>query len=219
MFLKPFVQDYVPAVGEVDAFLKVPRPDGKRESLGLDRLDEPCLNQSKRSYLDLLIKQFYKGKRKKHSTRIHKIENAHKKSKEVLGWINNVEDLQKKKQAPSVFYSRKMPEIDTLMQPFSPQIREALESHVGAGKSGSTLEFADSDVPLPVLTKSLCSLVGIPVYGQEPKAKKPLNEVKDFANRDQPGFDKRKDLIESLHVMFTLYNVFDTNKQLDNTQT
>jgi intraflagellar transport protein 46 len=26
--LKPFVPDYVPAVGEVDAFLKMPKPDG-----------------------------------------------------------------------------------------------------------------------------------------------------------------------------------------------
>lgn len=26
--LKPFVPEYVPAVGEVDAFLKMPKPDG-----------------------------------------------------------------------------------------------------------------------------------------------------------------------------------------------
>lgn len=33
--LKPFIPDYVPAVGEVDAFLKIPRPDGNEEVLGL----------------------------------------------------------------------------------------------------------------------------------------------------------------------------------------
>ena len=33
--LKPFIPDYIPAVGEVDAFLKVPRPDGVDEVLGL----------------------------------------------------------------------------------------------------------------------------------------------------------------------------------------
>lgn len=38
--LKPFIPDFVPAVGEVDAFLKVPRPDGKEETLGAERLDE-----------------------------------------------------------------------------------------------------------------------------------------------------------------------------------
>lgn len=33
--LKPFIPDYIPAIGEVDAFLKVPRPDGEEETLGL----------------------------------------------------------------------------------------------------------------------------------------------------------------------------------------
>jgi intraflagellar transport protein 46 len=27
--LKAFIPDYIPAIGEVDAFLKMPRPDGK----------------------------------------------------------------------------------------------------------------------------------------------------------------------------------------------
>lgn len=38
--LKPFIPDFIPAVGEVDAFLKIPRPDGKEETLGVERLDE-----------------------------------------------------------------------------------------------------------------------------------------------------------------------------------
>ena len=33
--LKAFIPDYIPAVGEVDAFLKMPRPDGQTETLGL----------------------------------------------------------------------------------------------------------------------------------------------------------------------------------------
>jgi len=33
--LKPFVPDFVPAVGEVDAFLKMPKPDGAKEDLGI----------------------------------------------------------------------------------------------------------------------------------------------------------------------------------------
>jgi len=36
--LKPFIPDYIPAVGEVDAFLKVPRPDGVKEVFGLQVL-------------------------------------------------------------------------------------------------------------------------------------------------------------------------------------
>lgn len=59
--LKPFIPEYIPAVGEVDAFLKIPRPDKRDETLGLYWIDEPSLNMKKKSYLDLLIKEFYKG--------------------------------------------------------------------------------------------------------------------------------------------------------------
>ena len=59
--LKPFIPEFIPAVGEVDAFLKIPRPDKREELLGLNKLDEPALNMKKKSYLDLLIKEFYKG--------------------------------------------------------------------------------------------------------------------------------------------------------------
>ncbi|CAD8105012.1 unnamed protein product [Paramecium primaurelia] len=33
--LKPFIPDYVTAIGEVDAHIKIPRPDGQPETLGL----------------------------------------------------------------------------------------------------------------------------------------------------------------------------------------
>ena len=38
--LKPFIPDFIPAVGEVDAYLKIPRPDGKEETLGIEKVDE-----------------------------------------------------------------------------------------------------------------------------------------------------------------------------------
>jgi intraflagellar transport protein 46 len=33
--LKPFIPDYIPAVGEVDAFLKMNRGDNHKETMGL----------------------------------------------------------------------------------------------------------------------------------------------------------------------------------------
>lgn len=39
--LKPFIPEYIPTVGEVDGYLKIPRPDGQPESLGLYQIDEP----------------------------------------------------------------------------------------------------------------------------------------------------------------------------------
>jgi len=33
--LKPFIPDYIPSIGGIDQFIKVPRPDGKEDHLGL----------------------------------------------------------------------------------------------------------------------------------------------------------------------------------------
>ena len=79
--LKPFIPEYVPAIGEVDAYLKIPRPDLREEKLGLSKLDEPALNMSKKSYLDLLIKEFYKGKVKDGNKDIHSLSNVQKNPK------------------------------------------------------------------------------------------------------------------------------------------
>jgi intraflagellar transport protein 46 len=41
--LKPFIPDYIPAIGEVDAFLKINRPDNISEHIGLNFIDEPTI--------------------------------------------------------------------------------------------------------------------------------------------------------------------------------
>ena len=51
--IRPFVPDFVPAVGEVDAFLKMPKPDGTNEDLGIIVLDEPALNNEDKTVLEL----------------------------------------------------------------------------------------------------------------------------------------------------------------------
>ncbi len=40
--LKPFIPDYIPAVGGIDEVIKVPRPDGKPDYLGLKVRRAPC---------------------------------------------------------------------------------------------------------------------------------------------------------------------------------
>ncbi|KAL1445786.1 hypothetical protein MTO96_029004, partial [Rhipicephalus appendiculatus] len=56
--LRPFVPELIPAVGDIDAFLKVPRPDGRADSvqLGLRVLDEPSAQQSDPSILALRLR-------------------------------------------------------------------------------------------------------------------------------------------------------------------
>ena len=47
---------------------------------------------------------------------MHAISNAHKNVKEIANWVDSVEKIQKNRFAPSVVYSNKMPEIDSLME-------------------------------------------------------------------------------------------------------
>ncbi len=55
-------------------------------------------------------------KKKQGSQNVHSIENADKNPKEIIGWINDVAEIRKHKQAPQVTYSKPMPDIDALMQ-------------------------------------------------------------------------------------------------------
>lgn len=59
--LKPFIPDYIAAVGDVDEFLKPPRPDGKFEPLGLKVLDEPSMNQSDPAIMRKFLRAHMKG--------------------------------------------------------------------------------------------------------------------------------------------------------------
>ena len=87
--MKPFIPDYVPAVGEVDAFLKMPKPSGDKEDLGITQLDEPALNAEDKTVLE---RKYVQTKNVVRATpmNVDSIEGADKKSKEITRWINNV---------------------------------------------------------------------------------------------------------------------------------
>lgn len=114
--LKAFIPEYIPAIGEVDAFLKMPRPDQQPETLGLYVLDEPALNQSDKAKINLQLMNNNKQYRGGKNNSIHTIENAEKNPKQILSWISSVGDIHKTKQPPSVSYTKQMPVIDDLMK-------------------------------------------------------------------------------------------------------
>ena len=87
--LKPFIPEYIPAVGEVDAFLKMPKPDGQKEDLGISVLDEPALNHEDKTVLELKYVQS-KNVVRAAPMDIDSIEHADKKPKEISRWINSV---------------------------------------------------------------------------------------------------------------------------------
>lgn len=104
----------MPAVGEVDAFLKMPRPDNSKEELGIMVLDEPALNNEDKTVLELKYVQS-KNVTRAAPINVDAIEQADKKPKEVSRWITSVQDLHKTRPPPTVNYTKNMPDIETLM--------------------------------------------------------------------------------------------------------
>ena len=58
---------------------------------------------------------------------VDSIEHADKKPKEISRWINSVSDLHKARPPPTVNYTKNMPDIDTLMQEWNPEMEAAFK--------------------------------------------------------------------------------------------
>lgn len=156
--LRPFIPELIPSIGEVDAFLKMPRPDGKPSILGTVRLDEPTLNPSDPSILDLQLRSLSKNQDLQ-PMEVRSIENAEKCPKEIENWIKRIDDLNRSKPAPTVQYSRRMPDIEQLMQVWPNEFEEYLQQN-------PLPELADLELDLPSYIKLIASILDVPVYSQ-----------------------------------------------------
>ncbi|CAG0917648.1 unnamed protein product [Notodromas monacha] len=180
--LKPFIPDYIPAVGDIDAFIKIPKPMGGVQAkantiadggtLGLTCLDEPAAKQSDPTVLDLTLRAVVKQTSAK-AVAVKTVEEAEKNAKSIEKWIKDISDLHRSKPPPTVHYSKPMPDIDTLMQEWPADFEEALRE-VG-------IPNAELECTLQEYTDLTCGLLDIPVY---------------------------KSRIQSLHVLFTLFSAF-----------
>ncbi|XP_028168677.1 intraflagellar transport protein 46 homolog [Ostrinia furnacalis] len=185
--LQPFVPEYVPAVGDIDAFIKVATPacnvraqplaDHVLEhidNLGLTVLDEPAAEQSDSALLHLQLRAISKTNSAKSTVLTKKIDNAEKNSKAIERWIKDVSELHLSKPAPTVTYTSKMPDIDSLMEEWPESMEETLND---VGFPPATL-----DCSLSQYADLVCGLFDIPVAG-----------------------DTLDDRIRALHVLFSLY--------------
>ncbi|KAL4088461.1 hypothetical protein PRIC1_012881 [Phytophthora ramorum] len=152
--LKCFIPEYIPAVGDMDAFLKVPRPDDQADQLGLKMLDEPSLNQSDATVLDLQLRST--SKKKHGDIVVRSIENAEKSPREIDRWIKSIADLHRTKPPPQVHYTKTMPDIESLMQVWPEEFEELL--------SKTILPSADLDMGLEQYVRVICALLDIPVH-------------------------------------------------------
>ncbi|KAF0695440.1 Aste57867_13728 [Aphanomyces stellatus] len=152
--LKCFVPEYIPAIGEMDTFLKIPRPDGEADNLGLKVLDEPSIMQSDATVLDLQLRAT--SKKKHGDIVVRSIEHAEKNTKEVDRWMKSIADLHRTKPPPQVHYTKTMPDIETLMQVWPEEFEELLAK--------TQVPHAELDVTVEQYTRIICAILDIPVY-------------------------------------------------------
>ncbi|XP_015519978.2 intraflagellar transport protein 46 homolog [Neodiprion pinetum] len=154
--LIPFVPDYIPAVGDIDAFIKVPKPDGTADKVGLVVLDEPCANQSEPAVLHLQLRSHSTSSGPVKQAVIKRIDDPEKNSKSIEKWINDMNQLHTNRHPLTVHLSKPTVDIDTLMQQWSADVDERLEN--------TSVELSQLDCDLPRLVDIACTLVDIPVY-------------------------------------------------------
>ena len=157
-----------------------------QEEVGLTVVDEPTTKGVDKYILEMELAETTKTKIDKFS--VKSIQNAEKKPNEISDWINKINDLQKRKVPTTVEYGNKMPDVESLMQVWPEKEENCL----------NTFPFPDEklNIPLDSYAKIVCNMVDIPVHKSEGK--------------------QSKSLIESLHVLFTLYSEFKTNQHFQN---
>jgi intraflagellar transport protein 46 len=154
--LKCFIPDYIPAVGEIDAFLKCPPPGKEDEELGLKVLDEPASNQSDPTVLDLQLRAISK-KSNLEPMVVRSLENADKNPREIDKWIKSISDLHRSKPPPQVHYTKSMPDIERLMQVWPDEFEGAL-------RKGLKLPPPQIDLSIRDYARVLCAILDIPVH-------------------------------------------------------
>lgn len=156
--LKCFVPDYIPAIGDIDPMIKVspfclytfqiPAPPSSVKDdakgpidpeLGLVVLDEPATKQSDPAVLDLQLRAASKGlgsnnkavanEQAVRSITLGSGAQGQVGQKALNQWVQNVYDLHVHKPPDRVEYSKRMPDIEKLMQEWPPSIDVALSTN------------------------------------------------------------------------------------------
>lgn len=181
--LRPFIPDFAPAVGDIDVFLKVDRPDAQKEALGLIQLDEPSLAQSDPTVLDMRLRRDAR-KAGLDPIAVRSIENADKNPARVLSWLQNVEAVHRDNPPVGVTYAKPMPSIESLMRVWPAQFEQALKS---GGGTAALLPPGEINLSAAQFAQVACALLDVPVYEGR--------------------------TVESLHLLFSLYAEFKSNSQ------
>jgi intraflagellar transport protein 46 len=154
--LKPFLPGYIPAVGDVDELLHIPRPDGQDDGLGLEVLDEPAGSQSDPSVLQLKLRRAGVGGAAAEDDTAGVVTDSSNRRR-LQNWIESVEQLHSPFSASvEVEYSHSMPPLDSLMQEWPTEVEQVVRK--------MRMPDASIDLDLSTLATALCSALGIPVH-------------------------------------------------------
>ncbi|CAD5229533.1 unnamed protein product [Bursaphelenchus okinawaensis] len=161
--LRPFLLDYLPAVGDVDPFLKIPRPDGLEDHLGLIELDEPAPQQSDSTIVDMKLRQASNIISSESNAPAKKLERADKNRDQIDSWIRDIKELRRSKIPDRVNYEKQMPDLERLMQEWPPEVDSLLrEIKLPSSTLDCTVdEYADiclSLLDIPIHKNKLHSL-------------------------------------------------------------
>ena len=180
--MKPFVPNFIPSIGEVDAFLKINRPDNQLEELGLSMLDEPTVNGVDPVIFSLDLSYTGKNKNINPNLIIKTVDNAEKKPKDIQSWIDSIDNLHQKKMSSNISYSKNMPDVESLMQVWPDGIENLL----------SNIDFPDGSIAMPLdgYAKIICNMLDVP-----------LHKLSD-----------ERSIIEALHLIFSVYYEFKENQ-------
>ena len=108
--LKPFIPDFIPAVGDIDAFLAVAPPESSEDlsvaNIGLTVLAEPMAAQSDPSVLDLQLRAVTKQIGGRVAARSKKVAGGEAANKELEKWIRDISDLHRSQLHLNIKYRR-----------------------------------------------------------------------------------------------------------------
>ena len=152
---KPFLPELKAAIGEIDAFIKIPRPDDDVDELGLTVLDEPSIGQ-----MDPIILKMELREKFGHNTPMNEMigELKHKdleSPKALNSFMESIEEIHRNRPPPSMKYTYKMPELEELMEMWPDEIEEMLKSVPIPG--------ADLDLSVEEYVRVICAILDIPV--------------------------------------------------------
>ncbi|XP_054167290.1 intraflagellar transport protein 46 homolog [Oppia nitens] len=160
--LMPFIPDFIPAVGDVDAFIKVRRPDNKEDTLGLTVLDEPsATSQSDPTLMSLKLKAISKDI--KVSDELDTLVKTANSAKDIDLWIDNINHLHETTASTStsvtLLHSHRLPDIEQLMQEWSEEFEASLNVN--------SLPTPDLDCSLEDYINIICAILDIPVHSSK----------------------------------------------------